>query len=161
MHMKCLECNYNCGTPHTLLFQNKIEHKDKVSKCACGNQTISGNCVEEISSKLRGTASKCSSSNLRSSWVTKGEAPFTDSSSSSIFSSSSNPNSNSKPNSNSNSNSDSNSNSNSNSRSWGTKGEAPLACRGGSPFTDNHLRSSLACNEWSPFTDIETKFDNK
>ena len=66
MHMKCLDCNYNCGTQHTLLFHYKREHKDKVSRCAFGNQTISGNCVEEISSKLRGTASKSSSSNLRS-----------------------------------------------------------------------------------------------
>ena len=48
MHMKCLYCNYRCGTPHTLLFHYKIEHKDKVCKCACGNQTISGNCGEEI-----------------------------------------------------------------------------------------------------------------
>ena len=54
MHMKCLDCNYRCGTPHTLLSHYKIEHKDRVIKCACGNQTISGNCVEEISSKLKG-----------------------------------------------------------------------------------------------------------
>ena len=101
MHLQCFVCNYKFGTPHTLLFQYKIEHKDKVSKCACGNQTKSGNCAEEISSKLRGTGSKCSSSNLRSS--------FTDSSQSSIFSS--------------NPNSDSNSNLRS---SWGTKGEAPF-----------------------------------
>ena len=87
MHMKCLDCNYKCRTPHTLLFHYKIEHKDKVSKCACGNQTISGNCVEKISSKLRGTASKCSnsSSSSRSS---------SSSSPSSIFSSSYDPNSN-------------------------------------------------------------------
>ena len=97
MHMKCLDCNYGYATPHTLLFHYKIEHKDKVSKCACGNQTISGNCVEEISYKLRGTASKCSSSS---------------SSSSSILSSSSNPNSDSNLRS---SFTDSNSNSNSNS----------------------------------------------
>ena len=66
MHMKCLDFNYRCGLPHTLLFHYKIEHKDKVSKCACGNQTISGNCVEEISSKIRGTASKPSSSSSSS-----------------------------------------------------------------------------------------------
>ena len=97
MYMKCLDCNYNCGTPHTLLFDYKIEHKDKVSKCTCGNKTRSGNCVEEISSKLRVTASKCANSssspssifssssssnpNLRRNWETKGEAPFTDSNS--------------------------------------------------------------------------------
>ena len=31
MHMKCLDINYGCGTPHTLLFHYKIEYKDKVS----------------------------------------------------------------------------------------------------------------------------------
>ena len=142
--MKCLYCNYRSGTPNALLFHYKKEHKYKVSKCACGNQTISGNFVDEISSKVRCTASKCSSS-----------------SSSSIFSSSSssNPNSDSNlrssfTNYNSNSNSDSNSDSNSNLRSsstdsnlqsnWGTSGEASLECHGRSPFTNSH---------------IETKFD--
>ena len=48
MHMKCLDCNYRCGTPHTLLFHYKKKHKDRVNKCACGNQTISGNCVEKF-----------------------------------------------------------------------------------------------------------------
>ena len=28
MHMKCLDCNYGCGTPHTLLFQYKIEYNE-------------------------------------------------------------------------------------------------------------------------------------
>ena len=73
-----------------MLFHYKIEHKDKVSKCAYGNQTISGNCVEEISSKLRGTASKCSNSDFSLSSI-------------SIFSSSSNPNSDSNSSSKSNS----------------------------------------------------------
>ena len=91
MHMKCLDCNYGCGTTHTLLFHYEVEHKDKVSESACGNQTISGNCVEEISSKLRGTASKWSSSNLQSI-CTDSSYSFSPSSSS-IFSSSSNPNS--------------------------------------------------------------------
>ena len=99
--MKCLDCNYRCGTPHNLLFHYKIEHKDKFSKCACGNQTISGNCVEEISFMLRGTTSKCSSSS---------------SSSCSIFSSSSS----------SSSNPNSNSNSDSNLRSHATYGARSL-----------------------------------
>ena len=144
--MKSLDCNYRCGTPNALLFHYKKEHKYKVSKCACGNQTISGNFVDEFSSKVRCTASKCSSS-----------------SSNSIFSSSSssNPNSDSNlrssftnyiSNSNSDSNSNSNSDSNSNLRSsftdsnlqsnWGTTGEAEF--HGRSPFTNSH---------------IETKFD--
>ena len=137
-----------------------MEHKFKVSKCTCENQTIRGNCVKEISSKIRGTASKCSSSSSRSYF-------------SSIFSSSFNPNSDSNlrsrftdynsnstfdsnlpssvTDSNSHSNSSSNSGSNSNSNlqnSWGTKGEAPLACRGQIPFTDSILRSS--------FTDMQS-----
>ena len=148
--MKYLDCNYGCGTPHTLLFHYKIEHKDKGSKCASGNQTITGNCVEEIPANLRDTASKCSSSssssssssifrsssnsnlnsdsNLRSSWGIKGEALFTDS----------NPVSNC--NSNSNSNFDSNSNSNLQS-SWDTKGEATLPCHGRRPFTNSHIET--------------------
>ena len=125
MHMKSLVCNCRCGTPHTLLFLYKIEHKDKVSKCACGKQTISGNCLEENSSKLKGTASKCSSS-----------------SSNSIFSSSSSSNPNSDSNSVSNSNSDSNSNSNMRS-SCGTKDEATLPCHGRSPFTNSHIETKF------------------
>ena len=66
MHMKYLDCNYRCGTTHTLLFHYRMEHKDKFSRCACGNQSVSGNCVEEISSKIRGTASKRSSSSSSS-----------------------------------------------------------------------------------------------
>ena len=186
MNMKCLDCNYKCATPHTLLFHYKIEHKDKVSKCACGNQTISVNCVEEISSKLRGTASKCSSSNLRSS--------FTDSSPCSIFSS--NPNSDSNYNSNSDSSANSNcgsnsnvqrsftdSNSNSNSDSsfnsnlrssftdsnlqsnWGTNGEATLVCHGRCPFTDNSIQTKFditnkICNRCNVIKQI-TCFDKK
>ena len=126
--MKCLDCNYGCGTPHTLLFHDKIEHKDKVIKCACGNQTISGNCLEKISSKLKGIASKGSSSS---------------SSSSSSFSSSSGSNSNSDSNlrssfTDSDSNSDSISNSNLQS-SWGTKGETTLPC----PFSNSHIKKKF------------------
>ena len=39
MHMKYLDCDYGSGTPPNLLFHYKIEHKDKVSKWTCGNQT--------------------------------------------------------------------------------------------------------------------------
>ena len=101
--MKCLDCNYGCGAPYNLPFPYKIEHKDKVSKFNCGNQTISGNCVEDISSKKRGTAPKCSSSSFSSS-----------SNFNSIFSSNSNSDFNSNSNSNYYSNSNSNSGSNSN-----------------------------------------------
>ena len=56
MNMKCLDCDYGCGTLRSLLFHYKVEHKDKVSKCACRDESISGNCAEGISSKLRGAA---------------------------------------------------------------------------------------------------------
>ena len=104
--MKCLDCNYGCGTPRSLLFHYKTEHKDKVGKCASGDESISGNCVEVISSKFRGSASKCSSSNSCSSFSFN---PSSNSTSSSIFSSSSNTNSDSNSNSNSNSSAKSNS----------------------------------------------------
>ena len=118
--------------------------------------------MEEISSILRGTASKCSSSsssscsifssssssnsnsdsNLRSSWRTKGEAPFTDSNSGS------NSNSNLRSSfTDSNSYSDSNSNLRSSftdsnlQSSWGTKGEATLPCHGRSQFTESHMET--------------------
>ena len=42
----CLDCSYDCGTPYIFLFRYKMEHKDKVSMCACGYESISGNCVE-------------------------------------------------------------------------------------------------------------------
>ena len=37
MVIECLECNYKCVTPFTLIFHYKIEHKDKISGCACVN----------------------------------------------------------------------------------------------------------------------------
>ena len=129
MHMKCLDCYYRCGTAHNLLFHYKTEHKDKVSECACGNQTKSVNCVEEISSKLKGTTSKCSISNSSSS-------------SSSIFSSSSSSN----PNSVSNSNSNSSSNPNSNPKSNSIPDTIPN-------HNPKNLRSSFT------YSHIETKFD--
>ena len=175
--MKCLDCNYGCGTPHNLLFHYKLKHKDKVSRCTCGNQTIRGNCVGKvISSKIRGTASKYSSSSSSSS--SNFSSIFGSiSSSNSIFDynlrssfTESNCNSNSNYNSNSDSDSDSNSNSNSNLRSkWGTKGESPLACHGQSPFTDSNsdsnsnMQSNCRANGESPHieTDITKKTCNR
>ena len=146
--------------------------------------------MEEISSKLRVIASKCSSSssssifsssyssssnphsdsNLRSSWGTKGEAPFTDSvsnsnSDSNLQSSFTNSNLRSSftdSNSDSRSNSDFNSNLQSN---WCTKGEAPLACHGRCQFTDNHIETKFditnkICNRCRVIKQI-TCFDKK
>ena len=165
METVCLECKYKCGTPRALVFHFKIEHKDKVSKCEFGDESISCNCVGGIVSKIRGTASKCSSSNLRSF--------FTDSSSSYSFSTSSNSSSsssscsssNSKSNSNSNSNSDpnsgsdsnsnfsSNSNSNSNSNSSSNSYYVPFPIP--STITDPNPKNSHNSHN----SHIEIKFD--
>ena len=123
----CLECYYKSGSPSYLPFHYKMKHNDKISKCTCGDNILSGICLNKARSKFRGIISKCSSSsssfsfspngegasdpgtptgakphsisNLRSSWGTKGEAPFTDSNSDSV--SNSNSSSNSSPTSNS------------------------------------------------------------
>ena len=123
-----LECDYKCGSPSFLPFHYKMKHNDKISKCTCGDNILSGICLNKARSKVRGIASKCSSSsssfnpngegasdpgiptgakphsnsNLRSSWGTKSEAPFTDSVSNSNSSSNSSPTSNSSFTSNSN-----------------------------------------------------------
>ena len=102
--------------------------------------------MEEVSSKLRGTASKGSSSSSSPSSIFSSNSSFNPNSDSN-YNSNSNSDSNSSSDSNSNSNSNSDSNSNSNLQSSrGTKGEATLPCRGRSPFTNSH---------------IETKFDIK
>ena len=135
MHMECLDCNYGCGTPHTLLFHYKIEHKNKVRKCACGNQT------------KRGTASKGSSSSFSPS-------------SSSIFSSSSNPNSDSNLRSRF---TDSNSSSNSNSIPSTIPDPNPKNLR--RSFTDSHIETKFditnkICNRCRVIKQI-TCFDKK
>ena len=55
MVIKCLECNYKCGTPFTLAFHYKKEHKDEISKCVCGEQSLSGICINEFVSQVAGT----------------------------------------------------------------------------------------------------------
>ena len=66
MNIDCIECDYNCGTPHIEFFHYKIEHKDNVIKCACGNESLSDNCVGEMVSKIRGITPKCSNYNSNS-----------------------------------------------------------------------------------------------
>ena len=103
---------------------------------------------KKISSKLRGTASKYSSSNH---------------SSSSIFSSSSNPNYKSNSDSNSNFNSDSNSksnpNSNSNHNSNSNSNCDYKSSPNSNPYSNSNLRSKLGNMGEVPLVDIETEFD--
>ena len=63
MGIKCSVCNYEGGSPLTLPFHYKIEHKDKISKCECGSKLLSGVCISIAFSDIRGVASKCPNSN--------------------------------------------------------------------------------------------------
>ena len=36
MDVVCLECNYKRGSPLILPFHYKMNHKDRIRKCACG-----------------------------------------------------------------------------------------------------------------------------
>ena len=94
MVIKCLECKHKCELPFNLAFHYSIYHEDKISKCACGDKTLSGIC-------------------MKTDCFFKDESGY-NSSSSTNSNSSSNSNSNSSINSNSNSSINSNSNSNSN-----------------------------------------------
>ena len=99
MVIKCLECSHKCGLPFNLTFHYSIYHEDKISKCACGDKTVSGirmktDCSFKDESGYN--SSSCINSNSNSSSISNS-------------SSSSNINSNSSINSNYNSNSNSNS----------------------------------------------------
>ena len=46
MVIKCLECNYKCGAAFNLAFHFSICHEGKISKCVCGDKTLSGICMK-------------------------------------------------------------------------------------------------------------------
>ena len=46
MVIKCLDCSHKCGLPFNLAFHYSIYHEDKISKCACGDKTLSGICMK-------------------------------------------------------------------------------------------------------------------
>ena len=100
----CLECDYECGSPSYLPFHYKMKHKNKIM-CACGDDILSGICLNKPLSKARGIASKCSSSSSSFS-------PNSFSNSDSVFNSNSDSSSNSSPISNSSFTSNSNPTSN-------------------------------------------------
>ena len=68
MNVACFEGNYKCRSPLNLPFHYKTNHNDRISNCARGYDLSSGICFGEAIPKLRGTVSKCSSSNLSSSF---------------------------------------------------------------------------------------------
>ena len=45
MVIECLECSHKCGLPFKLAFHYLIYHEEKISKCACGDKTLSGICM--------------------------------------------------------------------------------------------------------------------
>ena len=46
MVINCLECSHKGGLPFNLAFHYSIYHEDKISKCACGDKTVSGICMK-------------------------------------------------------------------------------------------------------------------
>ena len=42
MVIKCLECKNKFGLPFNLAFHFSIYHEGKISKCECGDKTLSG-----------------------------------------------------------------------------------------------------------------------
>ena len=111
----CLECDYECGSPKYLPLHYKMKHKDKISKCACGDDILSGICLNKARSKARRIASKCSSSSFSFSpnSISNLRSSFTDSNSDSASNSNFDSSSNSSPTSNSSFTSNSNPTSNS------------------------------------------------
>ena len=105
MVIKCLnECNHKCGDPFNLAFHYSICHEDKISKCICGDKTLSGICMKTdcsfkdefgYSPNSNSNPSIDSSSNpSASSNPSSSSSSSIDSSSNPSSSSSSNPNSN-------------------------------------------------------------------
>ena len=50
MVIKCLECSHEYGLPLILAFHYSIYHEDKISKCSCGDKTLSGICMKTVCS---------------------------------------------------------------------------------------------------------------
>ena len=73
MIIKCLECKckHKCGLPFNLAFHHSIYHEDKISKCACGEKTLSGifmivDCSFKDESGYNSSSSVNSSSSINS-----------------------------------------------------------------------------------------------
>ena len=133
MVIKCLECSHERGLPFILAFHYSIYHEDKISKCACGDKTLSGICMKTDCS-FKDECGYNSSSSVNSN-------------SSSSINSNSNCNSNSSINSNSNYNSNSNSRINSNSS---------INYNSNFNFNTKVLNSNCnKCNSVKPLTDFD------
>ena len=152
MFIKYLECKHKCGLPFNLAFHYSIYHEDKISKCACGDKTLSGICMKTDCS-FRDESGYNSSSSINSNSSSRFN---------SNCNSNSNINSNSSINSNSNSkssiNSNSNYNSNSNSRIYPN---SSISSKSNSSINSNS-NSSISSNSNSNFnTKVSTRNCNK
>ena len=63
---KKMECKHKCGLPFNFAFHYSIYHEDKISKCACGDKTLSGICTKTHSS-FKNESSINASSSINSS----------------------------------------------------------------------------------------------
>ena len=51
MVIKCLECKHKGGLAFNLAFHYSICHEDKISKCECGDKTLSGICIKKLAQR--------------------------------------------------------------------------------------------------------------
>ena len=51
MVIKCFECPHKCGLPFSLAFHYSIHHVDKIGRCECDEETLSGICLKELKEK--------------------------------------------------------------------------------------------------------------
>ena len=139
MAINCLECKHKCGLPFNLAFHYSIYHEDKISKCADGDETLSGICVK-IDCSFKDESGYNSSSSINSN-------------SNSSINSITNYNSNSDSSTNSNSNSNCSNNSNANSSI-----SANYNSNSNSNFNTKVLtRSCNKCNFVKPLTDFDER----
>ena len=67
MVIKCLEFKHKCGLLFNLAFHYSIYHEDKISKCACGDKTLSSICMKTDCSFKESGYNSSSSINSNSS----------------------------------------------------------------------------------------------
>ena len=156
MVIKCLECYHKCGLPFNLTFHYSIRHEDKISKCECGDITLSGICIKELAQQ-----SCFANSPKKTDCSFKYESGY-NSSSNSNCNSNSNSSSNSNSNSNSSCNSSSNSNSNSNSSSNSSSNTNSISSSNSNSSISSNSNSNYNSNSNSNFnTKVLTRSCNK
>ena len=179
MVIKCLECSHKCGLPFNLAFHYSIYHEGKISKCACGDKTLSGICMKTdcsfkdksgYDSSFNSSFNSNSNSNSSSNSNSRSNSSINSNSSSNSnarINSNSSINSNSKYNSNSNSSINSNSNSSVSSYSnsnYNSNSNSSVSSNSNSNYNSNSnsnfntkvlTRNFNKCNSVKPLTDFD------